>query len=207
MNRRPGINTPTNESAASSIIDADLRKEFESLWAEADAIWEKNQNHPGFHAYVSADYEEVVKALADLRSQAFTFVEWGSGLGVVTIMASRMGYDAYGIEAETALVDHAEVLAEKWGPDAQFTCGSFIPDNFEWDPGRGEEAVRTIIDVPAAYDDMDMEIRDFDLIYSYPWPTEHELYHNVMRDFAHGGSMLLTYDAREGIGVVKRSEL
>jgi len=188
-------------------VDESLLEGFRELWKEADSIWDKNQNHPGFHAYVSADYMDVVRALAELRQQAFTFVEWGSGLGVVTIMASQMGFDAYGIEAEPALVEHSESLAEKWGPDAQFVTGSFIPDDFEWNPAEGDEAVRTIIDVPAAYEELEMEIRDFDLIYSYPWPTEHALYHNVMREFAHSRSMLLTYDAREGIGIVRRSDL
>lgn len=181
--------------------------DFQALWNKAESIWDEYTNHPAFHAYVSADYHEVVQALVELRSKAYTFVEWGSGLGVVTIMASRLGYDAYGIEAEPVLVEHSRDLARKWGPDAQFVEGSFIPDDFEWDPGQGDEAVRTIIDVPAAWQELELEIRDFDLIYSYPWPTEHELYHNVMREFAHRRSMLLTYDAREGIGIVHRADL
>ena len=135
------------------------------------------------------------------------FIEWGSGLGVVTIMASRMGFEAYGIEAESALFYHSEELAERWGPDSTFAHGSFIPDGFQFNPGAGHESIRTIIDVPDAYDALEMEICDFDLVYSYPWPTEHHLYRNVMNEYAHADSILMTYDAHEGIGMFRTSDL
>ncbi len=184
-----------------------LTKKFAPLWKEADEIWDLRKDEPAFGAYVSADYVEVLQALIDLKQQAYTFVEWGSGLGVVTIMASLLGYESYGIEAEAALVEFAEDLAVKWDSQAVFSVGSFIPDDFQWSPAAGHEAVRTMVDVPAAYDELDMEVRDFDLIYSYPWPTEHLLYQNILRDYGHPNSYLLTYDAREGIDVLERRNL
>lgn len=205
QHRKRVINNSDQNNTLS--IDETLLDEFKELWAAADTIWNDNDRHPGFHAYVSADYSAVVKSLAQFRDQNLRFIEWGSGLGVVTIMASRMGFEAYGIEAESALLDHAEELAEKFGPDATFAQGSFIPNGFQFDPGSGDESIRTIIDVPDAYDDLGMEICDFDLIYSYPWPTEHHLYHNVLREYGHTGSILVTYDARESIDIVKTSDL
>jgi hypothetical protein len=130
-------------------------------------------------------------------------LEWGSGLGIVTIMASRMGFEAYGIEAEPCLVTHAENLARTYGPNAQFAQGSFIPDDFAWNPADGGDVDRTVIDVASAYDKLDMELKDFDLVYAYPWPDEHTLYHNIMREFGRKGAMLLTYDAREGMELVR----
>jgi hypothetical protein len=130
-------------------------------------------------------------------------LEWGSGLGIVTIMASRMGFEAYGIEAEPRLVTHAENLARTYGPDAQFAQGSFIPDDFAWNPADGDDVYRTVIDASSAYDQLDMELKDFDLVYAYPWPDEHTLYHNIMRNFGRKGAMLLTYDAREGMELVR----
>ncbi len=62
---------------------------------------------------------------------------------------------------------------------------------------------RTIIDAASAYDELDMEIRDFDLIYAYPWPHEHTLYHNIMREFGRTDAMFLSYDAREGTELVR----
>lgn len=188
--------TPTAE-------DEELLEEFEALWAEAQEIWVENENDPAFFGYVSADYLAVFEALIRLRGRVLNIVEWGSGLGIVAIMASRMGFDAYGIEAEGPLVEHAERLAEVYGPSARFAHGSFIPDEFVWDPLDSDEISRTVIDVPSGYDHFDMELRDFDLVYAYPWPTEHEMYRNIMRECAADNSLLLTYDIREGINVMR----
>ena len=88
-----------------------LLEEFEALWKEAAALWEKHRQTPAFEGYVSGDYAALYHALAEFQGQAWTFLEWGSGLGVLTIMASRMGFEAYGIETEATLIEHAEDLA------------------------------------------------------------------------------------------------
>ena len=89
----------------SSTEPSSLLDDFTGLWAEAEAIWDRHQNAPGFHSYVSSDYGCVYDALVQLQGRLLTVLEWGSGLGVVTIMASRMGFEAYGIEAELTLVE------------------------------------------------------------------------------------------------------
>ncbi len=190
------------EPDSSSDADEMLLAEFGGLWREALDIWERHQHAPAFHGYVSADYLAVYTSLARLRGRASTVLEWGSGLGIVAIMASRMGFEAYGIEAEPALVEYSETLAKSYGPTARFAQGSFIPDGFEWNPAAGDEVNRTVIDVPSAYDELDMELRDFDLVYAYPWPDEHTLYHNIMRQFARRDALLLSYDVREGMQLV-----
>ena len=183
--------------------DSKLLSEFRSLWAEADDLWERHHDAPAFHGYVSADYLSVYESLARLRGSVLSVLEWGSGLGIVTIMASRMGFEAYGIEAEPGLLKHSEYLAQAYGPNARFAQGSFIPDDFEWKPTDGDVVYRTDVDAASAYEDLDMELQDFDLVYAYPWPEEHTLYHNVMRKFARREAMLLTYDAREGMELVR----
>ena len=132
-----------------------------------------------------------------------TVLEWGSGLGIVTIMASRMGFEAYGIEAEMELVEYSEEFARDYGPDATFAQGSFVPDEFQWNPANGDTVFQTIIDSPSAYADLDMELRDFDLIYAYPWPEEITLYHNILRKLGRRDALFLWYDAREGIDMVR----
>jgi len=184
-------------------VDKNLLAEFSLLWDEADALWESRMDEAAFHAYVSADYSVVYESLAKLKDQVLTVLEWGSGLGVVTIMASRMGFEAFGIEAEIELVDHSRDFAEKYAPNARFAQGSFVPDQFVWNPAAGDESIRTMIDAADAYDELDMELRDFDLVYAYPWPTEHPLYHNIIREFGRTDAMFLSYDAREGIGLVR----
>lgn len=176
-----------------------LLREFTGLWAAADKLWEQNSEKPAFHGYVSSNYQAVYDHLNQLRGRVLTVLEWGSGLGIVTIMASRMGFEAYGIESESELVEYSEQFARDYGPDAQFAQGSFIPDEFEWDPSGGDEVVRTDIDSPAAYDAFDMELRDFDLIYAYPWPDERIMFCNIIRQFGRKDAMLLAFDVREGL--------
>ena len=183
-----------------------LLDDFARLWEEADKIWEREDGTPAFAAYVSADYMAVYEQLNSLRGQVETFLEWGSGLGVVTIMASRMGFEAFGIEAESELVDYSIDLANNFNCSAQFAHGSFIPDEFVWDPSQGDESERTAIDLPAGYEQLDLDLRDMDLVYAYPWPTEHPLYHNILNEFGAPNVKLLTYDAREGIGLVHLNE-
>ena len=182
--------------------DEELLAEFGDLWDAAEELWDRYQDAPAFERYVSADFLEVARSLVKLREQALVFLEWGSGLGVTTIMASRLGFEAYGIEADGTLVEHSEDLAEAYGPEARFVQGSFIPDEFEWRPADHDEVNRTVIDLPAGYAELDMELRDFDLIYAYPWPNEHTLYHSIIRQFARSDALLLSYDAREGTEIV-----
>lgn len=179
--------------------DSQLLSEFGNLWTEVDAVWDRHQDSPPFEGYVSADYLSVFQALTQLRGKVKTVMEWGSGLGVVTIMASRMGFEAYGIEAESKLVDYAESFAKKYAPKSRFAVGSFIPDQYSWNPAAGEEVNQTVINLPAAYDQFDIELRDVDLVYAYPWPEEHHLYHSILSEFGRQDMMLLTYDGREGI--------
>ena len=186
-------------NAALEPCDREILAEFKCFWTEVDSLWQQHQAAPAFEGYVSADYLSVFYSLAQLRNRVSTVLEWGSGLGVVSIMASRMGFEAFGIEAEAGLVEYALGFAEKYGPETQFAHGSFIPDEFVWNPNSGEQLNRTVIDLPAAYDQFELELQDFDLIYAYPWPEEHQFYHSILRQFGRPGALLLTYDGREGL--------
>jgi len=118
-------------------------------------------------------------------------------------MASRMGFEAYGIEAEPKLVEFSEEFADKYGPDACFAQGSFIPEEFDGDPAAGEHIDRTMLDFTSGYEELDMELRDFDLIYAYPWPEEHAFFRGIVREFGHANAMLAIYDAREGLELTR----
>lgn len=191
---------PTPKNAA----DRALLKDLDQLFDEADAIWERSQDEPEFRSYVSADYRLICRSLMRLRGKAVTFLEWGSGLGVVTMMASRLGFEAYGIEIESLLVEHSRQLAQRFAPQAHFATGSFIPDEFQWLPEEDDVPERTTFDTPAAYGELDLELRDFDLVYAYPWPEEHALYRNIMRRCGGRHALFLSYDAREGVALNRR---
>ncbi len=191
------------------LTDTELLESFKLLWVEADAIWEANCNAPAYALYVSADYLAIFEKLCELRGRVDTVLEWGSGLGVVAIMASRLGFDAYGIEAEPDLVKLAEGLAHKFQATPRFVVGSFIPSEFEEDLQAGEEFGRTLTTATSAYEELDMELRDFDLVYAYPWPDEHGIYRSIMRRHASRHALYMRYDAREGLSltrVYKRSD-
>ncbi len=183
----------TNAPSCDSLLE-----EMRELWSESDALWDECRNRLEFGGFVSADYLEIYKQLLPLQGKVATFLEWGSGLGVVAIMASRLGFEAYGIEVEPLLVEHAQRLAERYGCHAEFAEGSFIPDDYQWGIEEVGNPSRTNCDARAAYDDLDMELRDFDLVYAYPWPDEHGLYLDIMKTCGGHRSLFLTYDAREG---------
>lgn len=186
--------------------DAKLLRSMQALWLEADKLWQVNENAPEFQGFVAADYEQVFQSLVALRDQVVTVLEWGSGLGVVAIMASRLGFEAHGIEAEPRLVDLSRDLASKYHARAEFWTGNFIPDAYRWDAECVDEDFRTALDLAAGYDDFELELRDFDLVYAYPWPTERAMYFDIMRKCGGSHALLMLYDAREGISVDRVSE-
>ena len=169
-----------------------------ALWIKAREIWDRCDDQRAFRAFVPADYEEVYQALARLKGRLATVLEWGSGLGVVTIMASNLGFEAYGIEHEPQLVEWSRKLAKEFGPRAQFVTGSFIPREYEWNPRTADESFRSDVDAEPAYDGLDMELRDFDLVYAFPWPDEQPLCRDILRQCGRKNTLFLTYDAREG---------
>ena len=115
--------------------------EFKQLWDEAAEICDANSSQPSFEGYVSADYRAVYESFVILQGHASTFLEWGSGLGVVSIMASRMGFEAYGIEARSELVEYARLLSLAYQSNAKFAAGNFLPDDFQWNPAMGMKSV------------------------------------------------------------------
>lgn len=181
--------------------DTELHQTFQRLWADADAVWEANHTQPEYALYVSADYQAIFDQLRGLRGRVTSVLEWGSGLGVVSIMASRLGFEAYGIEVESKLVHLAENLATKYEAKPTFAVGSFIPTEFIEDPSRGIEFGRTSTSSASAYEELDLELQDFDLIYAFPWPDEHAIYRRILRQYAADNALYLRYDAREGLSL------
>lgn len=176
-----------------------LPPSLKRLWKDAASIWDKHQNEPAFEGYVSADYLAVYRSLQNFQNRCTTFLEWGSGLGVVAIMAAQLGFEAYGIEIEPELVEHSCKLAERYGSTAKFACGSFIPTEYQEASFEGEEFQRTICDAASGYEELDMELRDFDLVYAYPWPEEHLVFRSMVKRCGAANAVLVCYDNREGI--------
>jgi hypothetical protein len=121
------------------------------------------------------------------------FVEWGSATGVITIMASLLGCEAYGIELDPALVRIARELGAKYGSTAIFAEGSFMPAGYRWRPSSGDGRLGTIGDGPSAYPLIGRALDDFDLVYAYPWGGEEPMMLDLMRAYGRPGALLLMH--------------
>lgn len=189
-----------------------LPREVQEFLEEADErikafIEERKIRISGF---VPSDFEPVFHALEtvvenDLAS-GDVFCEWGSGFGVVAMLASLLEFQAYGIEIEDSLVVGSRMLAEDFDLPVDFVTGSFIPRGGEAivdELCTGPEAWLTSIS-DNAYDELGLEIRDFDVIYAFPWPGEEDVIAALFDEFAAMGALLLTFDHIEGVRIRRK---
>src|SRR5690606_12425757 len=121
-----------------------------------------------------------------------------SATGVITIMADRLGFEAYGIECDLALVESARALAGRYESRARFAVGSFIPQGYRWRADGGDGRHGTIDDGPSAYPELGQPLDDFDLVYAYPWDGEAPLMRDLMRCYGRAGARLLLNCGNEG---------
>jgi hypothetical protein len=159
-------------------------------------------------AFVPSDFDEVYRALLQIHETRIAtgrrFVEWGSGVGVVTCLASKVGFDAVGIEIESLLVDIAESLARRFGIAAQFVCGSFVPPGAEPLIDLSGEVTWLRTDAADAYAELELDPDDFDLVFAYPWPGEEQLIFDLFKHCAAVGALLLTYHSQEGLRLQRK---
>ena len=161
------------------------------------------------HSIVPSDYPLVYGALFHVAGAHLApgplFCEWGSGAGVVTCLAAMVGFDACGIEFEADLVELSIRLAQHHHLKAGFYRGNFVPrggqkiaeqvGEFEWLATGGADP----------YDQMDLEIDDFDMVFAYPWPGEERVIERLFDRFASNGALLLTYNGdTEGVRLFRR---
>jgi hypothetical protein len=142
-------------------------------------------------AFVPADYVLVFDALCELRTRMPrdgrpVFLEWGSGLGIVTLMASALGWTATGVEVQPALVRESLRLSRVFDLAATFLEGSFFPG----DPN----AVHRLLERVGAAD----------LIYVYPWPDQEIEIFDLFDRLAKPGAVLLTYFGVEDVRAFRK---
>jgi hypothetical protein len=51
-------------------------------------------------------------------------------MGIITVMADLLGYEAYGIEIAGRLVQSAREITVRYGSSARFAAGSFLPQGW-----------------------------------------------------------------------------
>jgi hypothetical protein len=187
---------PHAPDAADVATTAERDRRIEALIEEGWEIFERfdeNVRQKRFHPFVAADYHRVLAALRPVCAPGLRFVEWGSATGVITIMASLLGCEAYGIELDPALVRIARELGAKFGSSAVFAEGSFLPTGYRWRPSTGDGRLGTIGDGPSAYPMIGRALDDFDLVYAYPWGGEEPMMLDLMRAYGRRGALLLMH--------------
>ena len=112
------------------------------------------------------------------------FCEWGSGLGLVSLMASSMGMSATGIEIEEELVDLSRDLAVQHAIPASFIHGSIYPD---------QQQASALIDYA-----------EVDLFFAYPWPAQITGMTALFEQVATAGAIYLSYHGGQNFRVVQR---
>jgi hypothetical protein len=201
-----------NPPASSAGLDPDsgLRARLTSLSDEGWEIWSRfdtEVRQHSWHPFVAADSEKVLKTLLTVRAPGMRFLEWGSAHGVVTIMADMLGFEAYGIELDSALVDVARDLAVRHQSRARFAAGSFLPGGYEWKPRSGDGRLGTIGHGPPGYTELGHPLADFDLVFAFPWTGEEAMMLDIMERYGAPKARLLLYGVADGVQVYRGGRL
>jgi len=154
-----------------------------------------------FHGFIPADHREAHAVLAEERARAHSFLELGSGIGVITLLADRLGYDAYGIEIEPELYETSRALSDEVGGGATFALGSCVPEDFRDEVSLLDAEFHTPTEGADGYEELGMELSDFDLVYAYPWPGQEEWMEELVRREAGPHTRFMTYSVSEGFEV------
>jgi hypothetical protein len=192
-------------------VDDDAQSKVSLLLREADIRIQEHLRQKRGHGrgFVASDFTSVNSALARIVAEDLArgslFCEWGSGFGVVAMLASMHGFDACGIEAQSELVEAAEALAADFDCHVRFTHGSFVTpyseeltataENSWWHGGER-----------CAYEVLDIDVEDFDLFFAYPWPGEEYLFDAIFTQCAGAGAILLTYHDGSRVLIQRKTE-
>jgi hypothetical protein len=173
--------------------------------ARVDAFVESTLDDP-VAGFVPSNYPMVFHALEAVRTHTAgnEFCEWGSGVGVIACLAAMLGFDAVGIEIEARLVAASTKLARDHKLNVQFVRGSYVPDGDVPEQESDEAHVMTLEHGRAAYDELGLDVDDFDCIFAYPWPGEDDVVTDIFRRHAARGAVLITYHGQDGLLVRRK---
>ena len=160
------------------------------------------------HSFVPSDFPLVYGALRHVADEHLAagprFCEWGSGVGAVACLAAMVGFAACGIEFESDLVELSIQLARHHHLEVRFYCGNLVPHDGQRIAEEADEFEWLAVGGPSSYDQMDLEIDDFDVVFAYPWPGEERVIERLFERFASDGALLMTYNGAEGVRLFRR---
>ncbi|MFI4862475.1 MAG: hypothetical protein ACIAXF_17560 [Phycisphaerales bacterium JB063] len=187
----------------------DIARLLEDADQRIDRFMRSRQNDRPIASFVPCDFVMVYRALdAMLNLRAApgeAFCEWGAGFGVVAGLAEKLGLSASGIEIHRDLVDQARELLDDHGVAAEIAHGSLIPDD-------GDELVDELSQQAwlrtgeaSGYDELGVEVDDFDIIFAFPWPGDEALIDALFEKYAAVGALLLTYHGMNDIRLQRKT--
>ncbi len=153
--------------------------------------------------FVPSDFVTVYHSLRAITeanlAPGTSLCEWGSGFGVVASLAAMLEFKVCGIEIEGVLVDASRRLADDFGLPAEFVHGSLVPSGAEADVEEAYADASTeyfwlVTDADDAYDELGLNLDDFDVVFAYPWPGEESLIEGLFEKYAAEEALLLTYN-------------
>jgi hypothetical protein len=155
---------------------------------DAEDRAEEYGEQAGKGLFVPGDYRYAFQILQWLlRTQAVAkgaaFLEWGSGQGMVTVLAALQGYEAVGVEIDAALVQESRELANRYDASARFEQGSY--------DSRTKGLKIFTANKRAA-------------VYVYPWPGEEPYFLRLFDETADADAFLLMCLGPEDIRVYRK---
>lgn len=177
-------------------LPAEARKFIRAADERAEAILADGR----LHAFVPSNFRgayHALKAAIDF-ARGPVFCEWGCGLGTVAGLASLIGFESYGIEADGELVDRARGLAEEFGLDTVIAHGSFVPPGAEPRVHAAGNYAWLTTEADYAYEELGLEPADLDVVYAYPWPDEEAVTADLFARYAGPGALLVTFHGGDG---------
>ncbi|MFK8111757.1 MAG: class I SAM-dependent methyltransferase [Rubripirellula sp.] len=198
------INFPS--SVDQRVLPADVLSRIKHDCSRIEAFQDR-WDRPQIEQFVAADYSHVYQVLDwTLETQIVTgrrFLEWGCGFAVVSSFASRFDLDVIGIEAEQELLVEGHKTTQAWKVSAELIQGNFLP------PGSDSLADDPTLPslghpVPDAYEQLELDLDDFAIVYSYPWPGEDDFHEAVFDRYAGVGSLLILFCGPNDIRVWRK---
>lgn len=179
-----------------------------ALFQHSDELWTEFRARLGerHHLVIPCDLRAAYETLRHLGEHATHFLELGSATGAVTILADLLGFEACGIEIEPWLVENAIEMAEQFSSGATFAEGSFVPAAYQDETHLLSADFHTPTHGACAYDELSLELDDFDLIYAYPWPGDEDWLLEMIQRHARPDARLLTYDVSEGFRLFRAGD-
>ncbi len=145
-------------------------------------------NQPGKGLFIPGDYRyafQVIQWLlrSETVAKGVSFLEWGSGQGMVAILASLLGLKASGVEIDEKLVWESRELAARYDTLVEFEHGSYDPDSEDLEVVTAEGR---------------------DMVYVYPWPGEEAFFLQLFAGTAPAGALLMMCFGPEDIRLYQK---